>query len=435
MGVYSQYAAFEGGSAVVTNESYVGAAGAYRMMEESSMNEHAIFEAVIGRDFAEAYCALSDGTVVSESTVDALNEASLGGIWEKVVAFIQKIWEKIKGILKSIKDKIQAVFIRDGKALVNKYHKQVQKKMTDGKLSKFKFKWRKFNGNLTLENANKDDFAATCFSAKSKVGKNVKEDMDLAESNDKDYSKYGNTDRSNNPNLNYADSKNTEKMEKAKGNLTGDERRRAAIKAVNNTDETEGLSGVRPYTSDEITEMKENLLGLLVPNNSGDISVNDFAKEYEDAIFDSVEELEYKDFDSMFNDIEENLKTGKKSMSTIEREERSTDKYLKEQKRNAENIQKKYSKLAGKNEDRANAAAANRTASRAITCYNIIQECAGKYFTAVLASHKLYLKQARAAYIKAATWNQSKAFEENAIFCEAVEDVSNYEVEEMFSCM
>lgn len=434
MGVYSQYAAFEGDSAVVANESYVGAAGAYRMMEESSMNEHAIFEAVIGRDFAETYCALSDGTVVSESTVDALNEAALGGIWEKVVAFIQKIWEKIKGILKSIKDKIQSVFIRDGKTLVNKYHKQIQKKMTDGKLSKFKFKWRKFNGNLTLENPNKDDFAAICFSANTKVGKNVKEDMDLAQKNDQRYS--NNSDGDDYVAIGADDSaKNIDKLNKARGTLTGDERRRATIKAVNNTDETEGLSGIRPYTSDEITEMKENLLGLLVPGNTGDVSVNDFAKEYEDGIFDSVEELEYKDFDSMFNDIEENLKTGKKSMSTIEREERSTDKYLKEQKRNAENIQKKYSKLAGKNEDRGASAAASRTASRAITCYNIIQECAGKYFTAVLASHKLYLKQARAAYIKAATWNQSKAFEENAIFCEAVEDVSNYEVEEMFSCM
>lgn len=48
MAVYSQFAtgSFDGES-IVANESYVGAIGAYQMMAESSMNEHAIFEHVL----------------------------------------------------------------------------------------------------------------------------------------------------------------------------------------------------------------------------------------------------------------------------------------------------------------------------------------------------------------------------------------------------
>ena len=424
MGVYSQYAAFEGGSSVVANESYVGAAGAYRMMEESSMNEHAIFEAIIGRDFAEAYCALSEGTVVSENTLDYLNEASLGGIWQKVVEFIQKVWEKIKGILKSIKDRIQSVFIRDGKALVDKYHKQIQKKMTDGMLSKFKFKWRAFTANATgKDSIAKDVFVGVVNS--STVGTDLNADLTMARDNKSAHSQFktsGYLDRS-------------DKIAKPIAQTTNNDDRREAIRKVNSTDETDSYKDIRPYTSDEITKKKEDLLGKLVPGNTGDVSVSDFAKEYEDAIFDSVEELEYGKFDEMFNEIENNLKEGKKFKDTIDKEERAVDRWMKEKRRYAENIQKEMSKLAGKDTDTVAAAAANRTASRAISCLNIIQECSSKYYAAVLSCTKIYLKQARAAYIKAATWNQKKAFEENAIFCEAVEDVSNYEVEEMFSCM
>ena len=137
----------------------------------------------------------------------------------------------------------------------------------------------------------------------------------------------------------------------------------------------------------------------------------------------------------MFNRIENVLKEYKKAVNAVEKEEKATDKYYKEQKRKSENIQKQMSKLAGKDTDSASAAAANRQASRAITCLNIIQECSGKFYASLLSCMKIEYKQCRAAYVKAATWNQSKAFEENAIFCEAVEDVSNYEVEEMFSCM
>ena len=89
MAVYSQFAT--GGfddDAIAANESYVGAIGAYQMMEESSMNQNAIFNHVLGCDFVEAQ---ADHGFVSESTLEAVNEASEGGIFAKVVAFFQKL--------------------------------------------------------------------------------------------------------------------------------------------------------------------------------------------------------------------------------------------------------------------------------------------------------------------------------------------------------
>ena len=58
MSVYSQYAiGSTGGESIGVNEDYVGALGAFQMMEETAINTHAIFEHVLGCDFAEAQCS------------------------------------------------------------------------------------------------------------------------------------------------------------------------------------------------------------------------------------------------------------------------------------------------------------------------------------------------------------------------------------------
>ena len=123
MAVYSQFASgsFDG-EAIVANESYVGAIGAYQMMEESSMNQHAIFEHVLGCDFVEAQANFG---YVSESTYEAINEASGEGIFSKVIAFFKKMIEKIKGIIQNMINKVKAVFTKDGKKLVSKFEKTI----------------------------------------------------------------------------------------------------------------------------------------------------------------------------------------------------------------------------------------------------------------------------------------------------------------------
>ena len=141
MGVYSQYSNTVSGmgNTVVADESYVGAIGAYQMIEESEINSYNIFESVIGRDFAEAGNNIG---AITESDMEAINEASASGVWQNVVSFVQKIWEKIKGILNSIKTKIQGTLTKDGKALYKKYEKTINSKLNNGQLSDFKFKWK-----------------------------------------------------------------------------------------------------------------------------------------------------------------------------------------------------------------------------------------------------------------------------------------------------
>ena len=97
MATFSQYGVggFSGGT-IAADESYIGALGAFQMMEESAQNERAVFEFVLGCDFAEA--ATNNG-VMTESEFEAINEASNGGIFSKVVDFFKRMIEKIKGIL------------------------------------------------------------------------------------------------------------------------------------------------------------------------------------------------------------------------------------------------------------------------------------------------------------------------------------------------
>ena len=143
MGTFSQYAmtgATSLGEPIVANESYIGAIGAYECMEESCRNDRAIFEHVLGCDFAEA---MANHGAITESDFDVLNEASGTGIFSKVIEFFRKLGEKIKGIIQNAIDKITAMCTKDGKELYNKFKKQINEKMSDGTYSPdhFKYKW------------------------------------------------------------------------------------------------------------------------------------------------------------------------------------------------------------------------------------------------------------------------------------------------------
>ena len=72
MSTYSQYGANSFSDNIVANESYDGIVGAYTAVEENAVNEHRIFESIIGRDFTEAYVAAG---ALDESALEAVNEA------------------------------------------------------------------------------------------------------------------------------------------------------------------------------------------------------------------------------------------------------------------------------------------------------------------------------------------------------------------------
>ena len=402
MGVYSQYAASVAESSVgFADESYAGVAGAYRMMEESAINSHSIFEAVIGRDYVEAYNAINP-SIVSESDLEAVNEASIGEIWNKVIAFIQKLWQKILGILKSIKDRVAAVFVRDGKELVNKYKKDILKKVTNGDFTdKFKFKWKNTKG----KRAEIKDLASTLEGVlkKSRAGSELAINLRIAEK------QVGKHETNSDDDL----TANT-----AKG--------REAIAKINNTSEDTGYRHIRPYTSDELTDYTEETLGAILGVNS--VSKSDFAKEFHDAWFDDPDEVD--NFSGKMDEIIETLTTAKDSFNKLSKAETTVNNAFKEDRKKAQNIQKEMSKLAGKEENTTHAAYANRKASRAIAALNIISTCTTLTISAWTACFKEEVKQARAVWIKAATWRKTATTESTLL--EAVEQVSDFEVEQMF---
>lgn len=132
MGLFGRNATSLGGHYdVVANENYRGVDGALVALTEGYVNDQAIFEAVIGQDFAEAY-AFSEGC-----ELEIVTESGLGGAFDKLKAFIKKIWEKIKGLLHSFIVKLNKVVITDNKKFVEKYKNDVLKK----NLSKMKYKW------------------------------------------------------------------------------------------------------------------------------------------------------------------------------------------------------------------------------------------------------------------------------------------------------
>ena len=136
MGVYTHNTTSVGGydfSDVVADESYVGLAGASRMLLENVQNEQMMFDAVIANDFTEVGLALEG----ADYQIYALQEAAMGGIWEKIKAFFKKLVEKIKGLFHSFMARINGVFIRDKKELLTKYKNEIIKE----DCSEMKYKW------------------------------------------------------------------------------------------------------------------------------------------------------------------------------------------------------------------------------------------------------------------------------------------------------
>lgn len=137
MGIYSiNNEAFGKNYEVTADESYVGTEGGLIAMLDIQRNNHAIFESLIARDFQEAYM-IHEGA--SDEELISFNEASIGGIIDKIKAGVKKIWEKVKGIFKNFIAKIDGIISRDTKELVKKYHKTIVVK----DLSKVKYKFCK----------------------------------------------------------------------------------------------------------------------------------------------------------------------------------------------------------------------------------------------------------------------------------------------------
>lgn len=133
---------------IEADTSYYGECGALRIACDAAENDRVMFEAMIANDFEEIG-ALEEGAI-TESELEAIQEANIGGIWAKIKDMVKKIAAKIKGLFQTFITKVNSVIIRDNKKFVEKYKREVLTKDT----SKMKYKWSK--KKTTLPNAISD---------------------------------------------------------------------------------------------------------------------------------------------------------------------------------------------------------------------------------------------------------------------------------------
>lgn len=401
MAVYSQFAVGSyDDEAIAANESYVGAIGAYQMMEESSINQNAIFNHVLGCDFVEAQ---ADHGFVSESTLEAVNEASESGIFGKVIAFFQKLIEKIKGIINNMIKKIQAMFTKDGKKLVNKFKKQVQQKINNGEFNdQFKYKWNKFNEAMTPEKTAKLD--DKFFNVKAKVGGG-------------DYGIRGL--------LTFA-SINDQEQDLHKDDAT-DQDKQDLQDLYDDAEKTDNHS-LNQITSDALSDYKDAALSAWLGTST---TVSDFAKDVDEKFFPDGVEQEEGLSNARLSSIISFLENDSKTVSALEKSKSLTEKHIKNKWiKPAQDLNKKMNNLSSKKSFRTSGAIARAVSSNVITMGNALTACSTMIYAAWGAAFKKNYAQCRAVFIKAATYNKKSAKNEAAML-EAVVDVSNYEVDQM----
>lgn len=113
MGVYSKKTAPE---AVVTESI-----DPIQFVIESHQQEHALFEAIIETDFAQAYndCGLIS---LTESDISSIHESADKSLKEKIKELIDKFWTMISNFFKELMSKIKTLLMND-KKLVEAYDK------------------------------------------------------------------------------------------------------------------------------------------------------------------------------------------------------------------------------------------------------------------------------------------------------------------------
>lgn len=375
MSTYSQYdtGSFDEGAELVANESYFGVVGCYSAIEESAMNEHTIFESIIGRDFAEVYAEMG---VIEESAFESLNESAIGDALGKVAAFFKKIGEKILGILKSFRDRIVATFIRDGKELVKKYDKQITKKINTNKMTKFSFKmyamdndYKQFDKD-TVKNA----FDSTDL-GKTLINKN-KDLMKHIDDIDKEYDK--------------------------------------------------GPKGDMLVKEDEISDLKDKCCSYITGLTT---TFKDMKKDIIESYKDTEESKEGLD-SSTYSAIKSTLQEYKTVKSFLEKQEKAVKTRYGKLVKDAESAQKKVGNtMSNQGADKSYAPIMNAKCSNVIKLGNAISACVTSFYAAVTMVAKMEMKNARSIFVRAATYGGK----DEATLLEAVSEVSDYEVDEMFA--
>ena len=106
-----------------------------RMLMEAKQNDFALFTGIITNDIE---CCLTEDAAV----VQAIEEASVKGIWDSIVSIFEKLIAKIKGLFQTFMAKL-SVFAKDTQKLYKKYNGTIRYKDLTG----FKMKARQFNAD------------------------------------------------------------------------------------------------------------------------------------------------------------------------------------------------------------------------------------------------------------------------------------------------
>ena len=394
MSVYSQYGSgvMNADLDIIANESYSGLTGAFRIIDESYENEHAIFEAIIGQDFAEAYNKINP-SLVSESQLEAIQESGIKNIWNKVVEFIKTVSAKILGMIKNLRDKIQSIFIRDGKELVKKYGDQARKNARSDKLTKMKYKYaapKTTYSNTKLED--KIDGSTLWGELKARIAvdagtllKSIPAPSDSA--------KY--------------DSKTPIESEFFK-----------------------------PYTTDKKEEYLNNALTHTVGGSGTSTDAASYAKDFDTFLFEDVEEKENLTVDAL-NKCIDILQSSKNELKVIADNETATKKKIKLLNDAANKMLREMDTKSGKKDTDTEYFSrvdkkASIMASQVITLVSIYSNVATKYYSCLGVAFKKNLKQSRSIFIKAATYNAKKSVDEQVDLLTGIQESSDYEVDEMF---
>jgi hypothetical protein len=128
-----------GPSTIPMAEGYDCSYGTALALIESAKNDRVMFEAMLNIEAQELNIRNSSNGYVAEGQIQALAEASLSGIWNKIKELLKKFIAKIKAIIHNFVAKIQSLFMKD-KEFVKKYSNEVRRK--DG-IENLEVKWRK----------------------------------------------------------------------------------------------------------------------------------------------------------------------------------------------------------------------------------------------------------------------------------------------------
>ena len=371
MSFYNGY--YNTDSEIVANESCSGAVGAWAMAEEQEEAQMAMFEAVIGMDFEEA--AHKHG-LVNESTVEALNEASVKEIADKIIAAIVAFGEKIKGLIMNLVKKFQALFTTDGKKLVKNHEKAINEKMNKGLLTKTKYKYSEFTAPTVkvMEALNET------------LGKKITDSI----------------------------------IEAARDNAAGNA----------------GIAGndsnlPKAFTADQLTTEKEAFLSKFTKSST---TVKDFKKDLMETCFADVDEKEGYD-SSMHSKVKEVLVGHKTLMNDLKKQETATNKTIKEWKTTAAKLQQSLDKAA-KGEAYTNshkrAAGSIGQVQQLLTAASAVT---GTAYSSIADAYKKDYAQCRAIWIKMVGTNgkDPAKLDESAILEEAIMENSYYEVDEIWA--